>query len=114
MICSLDLATADSASPSMAEATHVSATSTNNSRPGLPNATAPWVGAPLPSTAMMVTIADWTIAKTVYTHTFANRYADVDRPTACSRRKIARSPMRSRMVSAVPMNTAPTFSSTRI
>ncbi|CAG7187244.1 hypothetical protein PICSAR235_02953 [Mycobacterium avium subsp. paratuberculosis] len=46
--------------------------------------------------------------------TLANRYADVDSPTACSRRKMARSPMRSRMVSAVPMKTAPTFSSTRI
>src|SRR5690349_25075660 len=73
MICSLDLATADRASPSMADATHVSATSANSSRPGLPNATAPWVGAPFPSTAMMLTIADWTIAKTVYTQTLASR-----------------------------------------
>src|ERR1700760_2092144 len=53
MICSLDLATADNAKPSIAEATHVDATSTNNSTAGFPNATAPWVGAPLPSTVMM-------------------------------------------------------------
>ena len=38
----------------------------------------------------------------------------VDNPTACSRRKIGRSPIRSRMVKAVPMKIAPTLSSTRI
>ena len=43
----------------------VAATSTNSSRPGLPSATAPCVGPPLPSIAMTVTIADWMIAKTV-------------------------------------------------
>ncbi|SKU12017.1 Uncharacterised protein [Mycobacteroides abscessus subsp. abscessus] len=32
-----------------------------------------------------------------------------DRPTACSRRKITRSPMRSRMVSARPRKLAPRF-----
>ena len=37
----------------------------------------------------------------------------VDNPTACSRRKIARSPIRSRIVSAVPMKMAPTFISTK-
>src|SRR6201992_418356 len=41
MIWSLDLATADNANPSIAEATDVAATSTNSSRPGLPNAAAP-------------------------------------------------------------------------
>ncbi|COZ56209.1 Uncharacterised protein [Mycobacterium tuberculosis] len=41
MICSLDLAIADSANPSIAEATQVTATSTNSSRSGLLNATAP-------------------------------------------------------------------------
>src|SRR3984957_4664013 len=65
MIWSLDLATADSAKPSMAEATVVNATSTNSSRPGLPIAAAPRVGPPLPSSAITVTIADWTIANTV-------------------------------------------------
>ena len=38
----------------------------------------------------------------------------VDKPTACSRRKIARSPISARMVSAVPMKMAPTLSMTRI
>ena len=65
MICSFDLAMADSASPSIAEATHVNATSANSSRPGLPRATAPWVGPPLPISTMTVTIADWMTAKTV-------------------------------------------------
>ena len=41
MICSLDLAMAQSADPSIAEATQVAATSTNSSKPGLPSATAP-------------------------------------------------------------------------
>nr|VTP04372.1 hypothetical protein BIN_B_04429 [Mycobacterium kansasii] len=58
MICSLDLAIADNASPSIAEATQVNATSANSSRPGLPNATAPCVGPPLPISTMIVTIAD--------------------------------------------------------
>ena len=44
--------------------------------------------------------------------TFAKRYAVVDNPTACSRRKIARSPIRARIVRAVPMKMAPTLSST--
>src|ERR1700757_3625880 len=109
MICSLDFAMDDNTKPSIAEATVVMAMSTNSSRLGMPNATAPWVGPPLPTIAIATTIADWTTANTVYTHTFASRYADVDNPTACSRRKIARSPIRSRMVSAVPMKTAPTL-----
>src|ERR1700694_919286 len=65
MICSLDLATADSANPSIAEATQAEAMSTNSSRLGLPSATAPWVGPPLPNTTMAVTIADCTTANTV-------------------------------------------------
>lgn len=48
MNCSFDLATADNASLSIAEATQVKATSANSFRPGLPNTTAPWVGPPLP------------------------------------------------------------------
>ena len=48
------------------------------------------------------------------TKTFAKMYAVVDSPTACSRRKIARSPISARIVSAVPMKMAPTLSSTRI
>src|ERR1700682_2451530 len=65
MICSLDLATADNANPSIADATQAEAMSTNSSRLGLPSATAPWVGAPLPTTTMAVTIADCTPANTV-------------------------------------------------
>src|SRR6516165_10276180 len=41
MICSLDLAMDDNTNPSIAEATVVIAMSTNSSRLGLPNATAP-------------------------------------------------------------------------
>ena len=54
------------------------------------------------------------IAAVEYTQILASRYAVVDKPTACSRRKIARSPIRSRIVIAVPMKIAPMFSSTRI
>src|SRR5689334_13779461 len=43
MICSFDLAIDDNTNPSIAEATVVIATSTNSSRFGMPNATAPCV-----------------------------------------------------------------------
>ena len=53
---------ASNTSPSIAEATVVAAMSTNNSRAGLPSMTAPLVGPGLPSSAITVTIADWTSA----------------------------------------------------
>ena len=65
MICSLDFASADSSRPRLAEATQVAAMVTNNSSDGFPNATAPWVGAPLPQITMVVTIADCATANTV-------------------------------------------------
>jgi len=55
---------------------------------------------------IVVAIADWMTANTKNTAIFASRYALVDRPTACSRRKMGRLPMRSRIVNAVPMKTA--------
>ena len=57
---------------------------------------------------------DCSNANPAKTKTLAKMYADVDNPTACSRWKIARSPMRARIVNAVPMKMAPTLSSTRI
>src|SRR5579875_2090988 len=60
-IWSLDRASADRTSPIIADTTHVDATATNNSKLPFPRSTAPWVGAPLPSTAMSVAIADWMI-----------------------------------------------------
>ena len=76
MICSADLASADSARPTIAEATVVDAMSTNNSRLRLP-ITAPLSTAPgphpLPRIAIEVTIADWTTANTVNTNTLASR-----------------------------------------
>ncbi len=68
----------------------------------------------LPRLLIATTMLDCSTANTAKTMTFANRYAVVDNPTACSRRKMARSPMRARIVSAVPMKMAPTLSSTRI
>ena len=118
MICSLDLASAESARPTIAAATQLAAMSTNSSRLRLPRITAPLSTAPgphpLPNMVMAVTIPDCTTANTAKTKTLASRYAVVDNPTACSRRKMARSPIRARIVSAVPMKIAPTLSSTRI
>src|SRR5689334_8644902 len=117
MICSFDLASAESAKPVIAAATQHAATPTYNSRVrgGM---TAPLVTAPgphfLPHTLMPTTTADCNHANPAKTNTLARMYADVDSPTACSRRKIARSPMSARIVSAVPMKIAPTLSSTRI
>ena len=65
MICSLDLASDDSSSPRLADATHVAAIVANNSSDGLPNATAPCVGPPLPQTTMATMIADCNTAKSV-------------------------------------------------
>src|ERR1700756_320556 len=75
MICSLDLANADSARPTIAAATHVAAMSTNNSNVGFPSATAPRLGEPLAATAIAIAIADCSTANTVKTQTLANRYA---------------------------------------
>src|SRR6185437_16477060 len=117
MICSFDLASAESAKPVIAAATQQAATSTYSSRVrgGI---TAPLVTAPgphfFPHTLMPTTIADCSNANRAKTKTLARMYADVDSPTACSRRKIARSPMSARTVNAVPMKMAPTLSSTRI
>ena len=58
MIWSWDLAIADSARPTMADATVVAAMTTKSSRVGLPSNTAPWVGAPLPRMVIAVTIED--------------------------------------------------------
>ena len=63
---------------------------------------------------MATTTPDCSNANPAKTKTLANMYAVVDNPTACSRRKIARSPMSARIVNAVPMKMAPTLSSTRI
>ena len=65
MICSLDFASDDSSRPRFAEATQVAAIVTNNSRAGLPRATAPCVPDPLPQITIAVTIADWASAKMV-------------------------------------------------
>ena len=117
MICSAERASADRARPTIAAATVVNAMSTNNSRLRLPitlpASTAPGPH-PLPMIAMAVTIADCTTANAVNTTILASRYAEVDKPTACSRRKMARSPISARIVSAVPMKIAPTLSITRI
>ncbi len=117
MICSFDLASAESAKPTIAAATQQAAMSTYSSRVRL-GITAPLVTAPgphfLPHMLMATTIADCSNANPAKTKTLANMYAVVDNPTACSRRKIARSPMRARIVRAVPMKMAPTLSSTRI
>ena len=48
---------------------------------------------PLPHIVMPTTIADCINANTAKTKTLASMYAVVDNPTACSRRKIARSPI---------------------
>jgi len=57
---------------------------------------------------MNTTTTDCSIPNRAKTMTLPKRYADVDNPTACSRRTIARSPTRARIVSAVPMKIAPT------
>ena len=51
-------------------------------------------------------MAVWITAITLYTSTFAVTYAAGDKPRDRSRAKMARSPARSRIVSAVPMITA--------
>src|SRR5689334_4109899 len=85
MICSLDLASAESANPVIAAATQQAATSTYNSRVrgGI---TAPCSVAPgphfLPHTLMPTTIADCNNANPAKTNTLARMYADVDSPTA--------------------------------
>src|SRR5215218_6848816 len=117
MICSLDLAKAESARPTIAAATQQADMSTNSSMLRL-GIIEPLVTAPgphfLPQMLMAVTMLDCRIANAAKTMTFAKRYAVVDNPTACSRRKMARSPIRARIVSAVPMKIAPTLSNTRI
>src|SRR6202166_1643963 len=85
MICSLDRASADSASPSTAPATEVPATFRNSPTLALPTTTSPCVGPPLPYTTIATRIADWMIAGVEYTRTLASRYAVADNPTACSR-----------------------------
>ena len=91
--------------------------STNSSRVRL-GITAPLVTAPgpqpLPKMLMATTMPTAAPRIAAKTTTLANMYAVVDNPTACSRRKIARSPISARIVSAVPMKMAPTLSSTRI
>ena len=79
-----------------------------------PSSTAPRVGTPLPTTTIAVMIADCRTANPQNTAVLASRYAVVDRPTACSRWKMARSPTRSRIVSAVPMKAAAGISRARI
>lgn len=73
MICSLERASADSSSPSIAAATHVAATATNSSRVAFPSSTAGRLGAPLPITTMAVAIAACTTANTQNTAIFASR-----------------------------------------
>src|SRR4051812_24581663 len=83
MICSFDLANAESAKPVIAAATQQAATSTYSSRVrgGI---TAPLVTAPgphfLPHTLMPTTIADCSNANPAKTKTLAKIYADVDNP----------------------------------
>src|ERR1700731_205391 len=88
MICSFDLASAESAKPTVAAATQATATSMNSSTVGLGNI-APLVTDPLPhplpTTLIAVTIPACITANTVKTQILANRYAVVDNPTACSR-----------------------------
>ena len=79
-----------------------------------PSSTAPRLGAPLPPTTIAVTMAACRIANPQNTSVLASRYAVVDSPTACSRWKMARSPTRSRIVSATPMNAAAGSSKARI
>ncbi len=63
---------------------------------------------------MAVRTAVWAAAVRQYTTILAHRYPDADRPAACSRRKMVRSPTRSRIVNAVPMKTALMLSSVMI
>ena len=58
MIWPWERASAESARPSRAEATHVAAISANNSTVALGSTTAPWVGAPLPQITITTKIAD--------------------------------------------------------
>ena len=73
MICSLDVATAESTSPSVAEATQVPATVTNSENVELSKNGGCAVGAPLPSLTMRVAIAAWMVAKTKNTASLAIR-----------------------------------------
>src|SRR5579884_2683546 len=73
MICSLELARADSSRPSIADATQVAATVRKSENVALPKKGGCAVGAPLPSRTMAVAIAAWIVAKTEKTRTLAKR-----------------------------------------
>ena len=109
LVCASD----DTNRPRIADATHVAAMPTNSSSVGLPNRFASG-NAPLPIVTISTRMADWITAIAPNTAILAARYADVDSPTACSWRKMLRSPTNSRTVSAVPMKNAPKFIMPRI